>query len=270
MGSCIDLVWEFINSSLNGSNEGEKGCYGKLGAALVPIARLLLKNRELCENAASETLAFINNIATKGGNIVAEWGPLVVQAAVVMASLYAAREAIDWYTDLRKQGQEYQSRLGSLWDGEIQPTLMSINEMLRNMENNDPEDFCEEAKTNVQRLTRLKYNLSEIRGLIRSSEAKALSSSIKGGLAGTTAAVGLGGMAYTAGGVALAATAWPLAMGACAVWAVGGTVAAAAFGKKSYDLNASGNDADSYYREITRYCTELELNMDLIRTRGQN
>ena len=153
----------------------EKKDYASLLGALKPLATLVLGAYEtypdLSNKDGSQLHEFTKKILEGGVQFVKANRYLVGAAAVILVSSYALLQIYHLYNFAKENLREYERTVGSLYENELKPTLEYINNrLLSDLENVDPDDFCEAAEYVTNMLEKLATRLKELRDKITTRE----------------------------------------------------------------------------------------------------
>ena len=174
MAAKIDTVFSLLQQS---GNFYEKKDYDSLLRALKPLATLVLDAYKTypdlsAKEHGSQLHEFAKKILEGGVKFVKANHYLVGAAAVILVSSYALLQIYHLYNFAKENRlRDYEETVGSLYENELKPTLEYINnKLLSDLDDVDPEDFCDAAEQVVKMLDRLATRLKELRDKIRIKE----------------------------------------------------------------------------------------------------
>ena len=172
MAAEIDTVFSLLQQS---GNFYEKKDYASLLGALKPLATLVLGAYEaypdLSKEHGSQLHEFAKKILEGGVKFVKANRYLVGAAAVILVSSYALLQIYHLYNFPKENLKNYEQIVSSLYENELKPTLEYINNrLLSDLDDVDPNDFCDAAEHVVKMLDRIATRLKELTDKIRSEE----------------------------------------------------------------------------------------------------
>ena len=149
--------------------------YDSLLGALKPLATLVVAAHKTYPKLSKERGSRLHEFAKKilhGGVQFVKNNPYLVGAAVViLVSSYALLQIYHLYNFAKQNLRKYEWLFRSLYENELKPTLEYINnKLLSDLENVDPDDFCDAAEHVVKMLDKLAARLMGLREQIVSSE----------------------------------------------------------------------------------------------------
>ena len=173
MAAKIDTVFSLLQQS---GNFYEKKDYDSLLGALKPLATLVLDAYKTypdlsAKEHGSQLHEFAKKISEGGVKFVKATRYLVGATAVILVSSYALLQIYHLYNFAKENLRDYEQIVGSLYENELKPTLEYINNrLLSDLDDVDPDDFCEAAAYVTNMLEKLATRLKELRDEIRSEE----------------------------------------------------------------------------------------------------
>ena len=132
----------------------------ELAATLVNVHR---ENPEFFQENGSQLLEFAKKIAKSGVQWLETNRHLIGKVAVILVSSCAAFQIYRLYNFGKTELKWQERTLHSLCENELKPILEYINnKLLSDLENVDPDDFCDAAGHVVKMLDKLAARLTEL------------------------------------------------------------------------------------------------------------